>query len=323
MKELRVAVVIPAKNAAETLEKAFQSVLEQELEEQVEICIAVAPSQDSTLDVARKIELDNENVTLVENPSGITPTGLNLAIKKTKAPVIVRLDAHAELGEKYISTALETLKKTGAANVGGRQKPVGTTPFETAVSEAISSRFGAGDARFRIGGKAGEVDTVYLGVFDRNAIENIGLFDETLIRNQDAELNWRLRETGKKIWFQPELVASYKPRSTLTGLAKQYFEYGQWRRHVIRLHPKSIKWRQLVPPLNAIATVLGFIFGFLSTPLFIFPALYAASTISVSVFKAKTFKNFAYLLAIFPTIHFSWAAGFLKGTRLKNSYEAS
>ena len=112
MKEPRVAVVIPAKNAAKTLEKAFQSVLEQELEEQVEICIAVAPSQDSTLDVARKIELDNENVTLVENPSGITPTGLNLAIKKTKAPVIVRLDAHAELGEKYISTALETLKKT-------------------------------------------------------------------------------------------------------------------------------------------------------------------------------------------------------------------
>ena len=117
MKEPRVAVVIPAKNAEETLEKACLSVLTQELEEQVEICIAVAPSQASTLNVARRIELDNENVTLVENPSGRTPTGLNLAIQKTKAPVIVRLDAHAELGEKYISIALEALKKTGAANV--------------------------------------------------------------------------------------------------------------------------------------------------------------------------------------------------------------
>jgi succinoglycan biosynthesis protein ExoA len=318
MKEPRVAVVIPAKNAEETLEKACLSVLTQELEEQVEICIAVAPSQDSTLNVARRIELDNENVTLVENPSGRTPTGLNLAIQKTKAPVIVRLDAHAELGEKYISIALEALKKTGAANVGGRQKPVGTTSFETAVSTAISSRFGAGDARFRIGGKAGEVDTVYLGVFDRNAIENIGLFDETLIRNQDAELNWRLRETGKKIWFQPELVASYKPRSTFTGLSKQYFEYGQWRRHVVRSHPKSIKLRQLVPPLNAIATMSGLVLGFLATPLFIFPALYLASTIFTSAAKAKTINNFAYLLAIFPTIHFSWAAGFLIGVKTKS-----
>ena len=315
MKEPRVAVVIPAKNAEETLEKACLSVLTQELEEQVEICIAVAPSQDSTLNVARKIELDNQNVTLVENPSGRTPTGLNLAIQKTKAPVIVRLDAHAELGEKYISIALEALKKTGAANVGGRQKPVGTTSFETAVSTAISSRFGAGDARFRIGGKAGEVDTVYLGVFDRNAIENIGLFDETLIRNQDAELNWRLRETGKKIWFQPELVASYKPRSTLNELAKQYYEYGKWRRHVVRTHPRSIKLRQLIPPLNALVFFLGLVLGFFWIPLLSFPTLYVAGTFCVTVGKSKTGKDFIYLLIIFPTIHFSWAAGFLKGIK--------
>ena len=318
MKQPKVAVVIPAKNAEKTLEKAFVSVLNQKIEESIEICIAVAPSEDSTLDVAKRIELDNENVTLVENPSGKTPAGLNLAIKNTQAPVIVRLDAHAELEEKYVSIALETLEKTGAANVGGRQKPVGTTPFETAVGMAISSRFGAGDARFRTGGKEGEVDTVYLGVFNRNTIENVGLFDESLIRNQDAELNWRLRETGKKIWFQPELVASYKPRSTLTGLAKQYFEYGQWRRHVVRSHPKSIKWRQLVPPLNAIATVSGLVLGFLATPLFIFPALYVASTIFTSAAKAKTINNFAYLLAIFPTIHFSWAAGFLRGVKTKS-----
>ena len=108
MKDPKVAVVIPAKNAEKTLEKAFVSVLNQKTEEQIEVCIAVAPSEDSTLDVAKRIEIDNENVTLVENPSGKTPAGLNLAIKNTQAPVIVRLDAHAELEEEYISTALET-----------------------------------------------------------------------------------------------------------------------------------------------------------------------------------------------------------------------
>ncbi len=315
MKQPKVAVVIPAKNAEKTLEKAFVSVLNQKIEESIEICIAVAPSEDSTLDVAKRIELDNENVTLVENPSGKTPAGLNLAIKNTQAPVIVRLDAHAELEEKYVSIALETLEKTGAANVGGRQKPVGTTPFETAVGMAISSRFGAGDARFRTGGKEGEVDTVYLGVFNRNAIENVGLFDESLIRNQDAELNWRLRETGKKIWFQPELVASYKPRSTLNELAKQYYEYGKWRRHVVRTHPRSIKLRQLIPPLNALVFFLGLVLGFFWIPLLSFPALYAAGTFCVTAGKSKTGKDFIYLLIIFPTIHFSWAAGFLKGIK--------
>ena len=318
MKDPKVAVVIPAKNAEKTLEKAFVSVLNQKTEEQIEVCIAVAPSEDSTLDVAKRIEIDNENVTLVENPSGKTPAGLNLAIKNTQAPVIVRLDAHAELEEEYISTALETLKKTGAANVGGRQNPVGATPFEKAVGIAISSRFGAGDARFRTGGEEGEVDTVYLGVFDRNSIENVGLFDESLIRNQDAELNWRLRETGKKIWFQPELIASYKPRSTLKELAKQYYDYGKWRRHVVSIHPRSIKLRQLIPPLNALVFLLGIIFGFFWVPSLSFPALYIAVIFFVTTVKSKTVTDFIYLLIIFPTIHFSWTAGFLRGVKIKS-----
>ena len=318
MKDPKVAVVIPAKNAEKTLEKAFVSVLNQKTEEQIEVCIAVAPSEDSTLDVAKRIELDNENVTLVENPSGETPAGLNLAITNTQAPVIVRLDAHAELEEEYISTALETLKKTGAANVGGRQNPVGATPFEKAVGLAISSRFGAGDARFRTGGEEGEVDTVYLGVFDRNSIENVGLFDESLIRNQDAELNWRLRETGKKIWFQPELIASYKPRSTLKELAKQYYDYGKWRRHVVSIHPRSIKLRQLIPPLNALVFLLGTIFGFFWVPSLGFPVLYIAGIFFVTTVKSKTVTDFIYLLIIFPTIHFSWTAGFLRGVKIKS-----
>ena len=318
MKDPKVAVVIPAKNAEKTLEKAFLSVLNQKTEEQIEVCIAVAPSEDSTLDVAKRIEIDNENVTLVENPSGKTPAGLNLAIKNTQAPVIVRLDAHAELEEEYISTALETLKKTGAANVGGRQNPVGTTPFEKAVGIAISSRFGAGDARFRTGGEEGEVDTVYLGVFDRNSIENVGLFDESLIRNQDAELNWRLRETGKKIWFQPELIASYKPRSTLKELAKQYYDYGKWRRHVVSIHPRSIKLRQLIPPLNSLVFLLGTIFGFFWVPSLGFPVLYIAGIFFVTTVKSKTVTDFIYLLIIFPTIHFSWTAGFLRGVKIKS-----
>ena len=314
MTEPSVTVVVPAKNAEKTLEMAISSVLNQKTDEPLEICISVAPSTDRTLQIAERIAGENRNVTIVDNPSGKTPVGLNLAIRNTKGQVIVRLDAHAELfGDSYISKALETMKATGAANVGGIQKPVGATPFETAVGIAISSRFGAGDARFRVGGKSGEVDTVYLGVFDRNSIESIGLFDESLIRNQDAELNWRLRESGEKIWFEPELVAIYKPRSTLNELRKQYFNYGKWRRHVVRAHPRSIKWRQLIPPLNTVLFFVGVILGFFWSALFIFPVSYAIAVFFATVAKSRTAKDFIYLLIIFPTIHFSWSAGFLKG----------
>jgi succinoglycan biosynthesis protein ExoA len=311
-----VTVVIPAKNAEKTIEKAIFSALNQKIDGELEICISVAPSTDRTFEIAKRISMENTNVILVKNPSGKTPTGLNLAIQNTKAQVIVRLDAHAELfGENYISKALETMKTTGAANVGGLQKPVGTTPFETAVGKAMSSRFGAGDARFRIGGKSGAVDTVYLGVFDRNSIESIGLFDESLIRNQDAELNWRLRQSGEKVWFESGIAASYKPRSTLKELVQQYFDYGRWRRHVIRVHPRSIKWRQLIPPFNLVTFFVGGILGFLWAPMFIFPTAYLLSVFFVTMAKSKTSKDFIYLMVIFPSIHFSWAAGFLKGIK--------
>ena len=319
MTEPSVAVVIPAKNAEKTIEMAIFSALNQKIDEPLEICISVAPSTDRTLEIVKRIAAKDNNVTLLENPSGKTPIGLNLAIRNTKARVIVRLDAHAELIEdNYISKAIETMQRTGAANVGGFQRPVGKTPFETAVGIAISSRFGAGDARFRIGGKSGEVDTVYLGVFDRNSIENIGLFDESLIRNQDAELNWRLRESGKKIWFEPELVASYKPRSNLRDLIEQYFDYGRWRRHVVKAHPRSIKLRQLIPPLNTVVFFMGVIFGFIWTPLFIFPAGYVSAVFFATAAKSRTAKDFMYLMIIFPVIHFSWSVGFLRGVQIRS-----
>ena len=118
----------------------------------------------------------------------------------------MRVDGHAELSAGYIRRAVETLRRTGAANVGGVQRAAGTTPFERAVADAMSSRFGTGDATFHYGGTEGPTDTVYLGVFDRAAIEAVGLFDERLLRNQDYELNIRLREAGGVVWFDPRPV---------------------------------------------------------------------------------------------------------------------
>ena len=126
---------------------------------------------------------------------------------------------------------------------------------------ATTSWLGTGGGAYRGGGAGGAVETVYLGVFVRSAIEAVGLFDERLIRNQDYELNIRLRKAGGTVWFDPELSVGYRPRGSWRSLARQYFEYGQWKAVVMRLHPESARLRQLAPPVAVAGIVLSTLYG--------------------------------------------------------------
>ncbi len=306
---------MPVRNEAGDLRRAVTAVRAQDYPGAMEICLAVAPSSDDTEAVAAALASDHDNVTVVANPVGTTPAGLNAAIGATTGEVVVRVDGHAELSPGYIRSAVETLRGTGAANVGGIQRAVGTTPFEHAVADAMSSRFGTGDATFHYGGVEGPTDTVYLGVFDRAAIERVGLYDERLERNQDYELNIRLREAGGLVWFDPELSVSYRPRGSLKDLAQQYFEYGRWKRSVVRRHPRSLRWRQAVPPAVTVAVAAGAVAGIAWRRALALPAGYAAAVAIAAVIAGRSPSSRARLLAIFPTMHLSWGAGFLLANR--------
>ena len=308
-----VAVVVPARNAEATLADAVASALAQKVDGGLEVCIAVGPSLDRTAEVARGLARDDLRVSVVNNPAGVAAAGLNAAIRATTGPLVVRLDAHAVLDDGYVAAAVASLERTGAVNVGGRQDPRGGSPFEQAVGAAMSSRFGAGDARFRTGGLAGPVDTVYLGVFRRSALEAVGLFDDALVRNQDAELNWRLREAGGVVFFDPGLAVGYRPRSTPAALASQYFGYGIWRRVVVARHPRSLRLRQVVPPVVLTGVVAGLAGGWFWAPLFLLPVAYGTAVVVASVAVGRWPGRAVRLLAVFPTMHLAWASGFLVG----------
>ena len=308
-----VAVVVPARDAEATLAAAVATALAQEVDGGLEVCIAVAPSLDETLEVARGLAESDSRVSVVDNPAGVAAAGLNAAIRATTGQVVVRLDAHALLDDGYVAAAVAALERTGAANVGGRQDPRGRSPFEEAAGAAMASWFGAGDARFRTGGPGGPVDTVYLGVFRRDALETAGLFDEGLVRNQDAELNWRLREAGGVVFFDPDLAVGYRPRSTLAALAAQYFGYGRWRRVVVTRHPRSLRPRQVVPPVVLAGVITGLAGGWFWTPLFLLPLAYGTAVVVASVAVGRQPGRAVRLLGVFPAIHLAWAAGFLVG----------
>jgi len=314
--DLAVDVVIPVRNAADRIASAVASVLDQDKAPQA-VVLAMAPSTDGTEDVVRRLVGHYPSVSVVANPSGRTAAGLNAAIATTTSPIVARVDAGSVLPSSYLSRAIATLEATGAANVGAVQVSVGTTPFERAVSAASLSRFGVGGAGYRLGGgEPRPTATAYLGVFRRDALARVGGFDEAFIRNQDAELNWRLQHVESGVWLDPELQVEYRPRSSLTSLMSQYHQYGEWRARTIRKHPESLLPRQLAAP--ALVGALG-VTGLLALagrtgPLQLLAAVYGGATLAASATAGGEVSATERLLLVmvFPGMHLAWGSGFLR-----------
>jgi succinoglycan biosynthesis protein ExoA len=311
-----ISVILPVLNEEPHLAESVSAILSQDYIGSFEIILALGPSRDKTNVIAESLAQRDSRIKLVMNPTGKTAAGLNLAIAASENPVIVRVDGHAKIPNNYLSLAVTILRESGAVNVGGVMAAEGVTKFEIAVSRAMRSALGVGASRFHTGGNAGEADTVYLGAFRREAINAVGGFDERYTRAQDWELNHRLRKNGGKIYFDPRLQVTYRPRPNLKKLAKQYFQYGRWRRVVSRSHPGTVNLRYLAPPFTLLGTITSLLLGFLIDPFFFIPAaVYGIFLLISSILIAKSVREAISLLAIIPTMHFAWGAGFISSTK--------
>jgi glycosyltransferase involved in cell wall biosynthesis len=311
-----ISVILPVLNEEPHLAESVSAILSQDYLGPIEIILALGPSRDQTNVIAESLAQRDSRIKLVKNPTGKTATGLNLAIAASNSPVIVRVDGHAKIPSNYLSLAVSILRESGAVNVGGVMAAEGVTKFEIAVSRAMRSPLGVGSSRFHTGGKAGEVDTVYLGAFRREAINAVGGFDERYTRAQDWELNHRLRKNGGKIYFDPRLQVTYRPRPNLKKLAKQYFQYGRWRRVVSRSHPGTVNLRYLAPPFTLLGTIASLLLGLLIDPFLFLPAaVYGIFLLISAISIAKSVREAISLLAIIPTMHFAWGAGFISSTK--------
>lgn len=307
-----VSVILPILNEELYLRDSVSSILSQDYQGKFEVVLAVGPSRDRTHEIADELHKMDSRVIVVDNPSGRTAAGLNAALQASSGSVIVRVDGHAQIPQNYISIAISLLAKTGAVNVGGMMAAEGISTFEKAVAGAMRSSLGVGASRFHTGGEAGEVDTVYLGVFQKVALLAIGGFDERFTRAQDWELNFRLRSNGGTIYFDPRLEVTYRPRSTIGALAKQYFEYGRWRRVVSRRHKGTINYRYLAPPVALTGFLLSLAMGAAIHSIFFIPAaIYLLFVAGSSIAIARSISQYIYLLAVIPTMHFAWGAGFI------------
>lgn len=329
-----VSYVMPVLNEVTEVRAAVGSLLDQDYTGPFEVILALGPSIDGTNELVAEMSAADPRIRAIDNPVGSTPAGLNVAIRASVHPVVIRVDAHSVLPTDYTRIAVHTLLESGADNVGGIMRAEGRTPFERAVALAYGSRVGLGGTPHHVGGTAGPAETAYLGVFRRERLFDVGLFDEGIKRGQDWELNRRLRQTGGTVWFTPELVVTYRPRPSLKRLVRQFVATGLWRGELARRFPANNGLRYFVPPAMVAAMALGIVAGLvgivgavLGTPLawamlgFVVPVVYLLFVVlgSIAVARRSGLPTLLWLLVVLPCIHVGWGLGFIIGFLTRTS----
>lgn len=323
-----VTFVMPVLNEAGYLRPAVASVLSQEHDGPAELILALGPSHDGTTELAEQLAAADPRIRLVHNPAADIPVGLNLAIRAGRYPTVVRVDAHSELEPGYAARALDTLARTRAANVGGVMRADGRTPFQQAVARAYNSPIGLGGGAYHSGGAEGPAESAYLGVMRGDVLAEVGGFDESIRRGEDWELNLRIRQAGYRVWFDPALAVTYWPRESWLRLAQQFRSTGTWRGELVRRYGRRNSVRFFAPPLLVLAIAAAAIVAALqvtgvltggwalaASVAFLPLVAYALLILAVAVRPGTgaSGRERLWTLAVLPTMHVAWGAGFLVG----------
>ncbi len=313
-----VSVVIPAYNEQRYIRECLDSVFAQDYpSDRVEVIVVDGHSTDGTAGVVRS---EYPRVMLLENRERIVPISMNMGVRAARGEYIVRLDVHARYPSTYISYLIANAKELGADNVGVCCKtlPANGTSKAKAIAIALSTRFGMGDSQFRLGvDRIKEVDTVPFGCYRRGVFDEIGLYDEELIRNQDDELNARLIKHGGKIFLLPGLFVQYYARDTVSKVSKMFYQYGLFKPLGNKKVGAVTTVRQLVP--FAFVTYLLFLVVLLPirpsfTLVFLQPLeIYVLLDLLYSVHVTKSFREYAWLILIYPMVHVSYGLGYWHG----------
>jgi succinoglycan biosynthesis protein ExoA len=325
----KVSIIVPCFNEEATIDQLLQAIVSQTYPvDRLEVIIADGMSTDQTRTIINGFQEKHPTlaVRVIDNTRRYIPSGLNRAIEAARGDYLVRLDAHSIPDREYIQNCINDLEQGLGDNVGGiwSIQPGAPTWMAKSIAAAASHPLGVGDAFYRIGGSSREVDTVPFGAFHRSLIERIGMFDETLLTNEDYEFNVRIRQSGGKVWFDPSIRSTYFARSTLKELARQYWRYGYWKAQMLRRYPGSLRWRQLIPPLFVLALIgLGILslgWNLARLLLVIIVLLYTIVLILAGIQVSMKYKELWLILGLplaFATIHLSWGCALLFGLMVR------
>ena len=318
-----VSIIVPCYNEENTIAVLLEAIIQQTYSQEfIEVIIADGLSTDCTREVIRDFSDQHPAMTvrLIDNPDRTIPAGLNRAIKAAGGEFIVRLDAHSKPYPDYVQRCVISLKEGKGDNVGGIWEILpGNDSWQAgAIANAAAHPLAVGDARYRYSNQAGYVETVPFGAFHKSLIDKIGAFDENLLTNEDYEFNTRINQASGKIWFDPKIRSVYYARSNLLELARQYWRYGYWKARMLRRYPKTIRWRQALPPAFVLSLVV-FLFAsiwlsFARWLIVLELTSYVTILFLIGIQSAFQYKRTSYLIGVplaIACMHFSWGSAFL------------
>jgi len=318
-----VSIVLPCRNEARYIERCIVSLQASTYpKDRIEIIVVDGMSDDGTRQLLMRAAAHDSRIVLIENPKLTAPAAMNLGIARAAGAVIMRADAHCEYAPDYIPTLVTALDEHGADNVGGITKvvPGADTDVAQAIAIALSHPAAVGNSYFRIGASAPRwVDTVPFGCWKRETFQRIGLFDESLPRNQDDELNMRLRGKGGRILLLPNVVTTYFGRSTLGQLARMFWQYGYYKPLTAMRAGRGLKVRQYVPSVFVLALVVAAAWAPVSEIargiLELVVGSYLIVLMAAGLPAAWRFRPGVGLavMAALPVMHFAYGLGFLRG----------
>ncbi|HEX7434161.1 MAG TPA: glycosyltransferase family 2 protein [Anaerolineaceae bacterium] len=318
-----VSIIVPCYNEETTIRLLLEAIFQQTYPRTaMEVLIADGLSTDQTRSKVTAFQINHAQppITIIDNPKRIIPSALNVALEASHGEIIVRLDAHSMPDETYISRCVEALEQHKGDNIGGvwEIRPGGTGWQASAIAAAAAHPLGVGDALYRYTHTAGSVDTVPFGAFRKDLIHAIGPFDETLLTNEDYEFNVRVRQHGGRVWLDPAIRSVYFARSTLAALAQQYWRYGYWKSRMLRRYPKTLRWRQALPPVFVLSLLVLALLApwsglarwllLAEGSLYLLILLAAATQI---VYRHKDVTNLIGAPLAMATMHLAWGSGFL------------
>ncbi len=323
-----VSIIIPCYNEQATISLLLSAICAQTYPlKNLEVVIADGRSTDQTRECIAKFQHSHPELLLrvIDNPQRHIPTGLNLAIRSSRGDYIIRLDAHSVPQADYVARCIDLLEAGKGDNVGGvweiqphsqpGEKP---TWIARSIAAAAAHPLGVGDAFYRFGNQAREVDTAPFGSFKRSLFDRIGYFDETLLSNEDYEFNTRIRQSGGRVWLDPSIRSVYFARPNLLSLARQYLRYGYWKGRMLARYPQSLRWRQMAPPLFALSLAGLCLLSFSWSPagwlFFAEIGLYLLTLLSASLKTASTRRDLSLLIGMplaISVMHLCWGSALL------------
>lgn len=322
-----ISVVMPVYNEEKYIKNCIDSLLMQDYPlDCMEWIFVDGVSTDNTRKLIEGYIKKYPNlIRLFSNPNKTVPYAMNIGIREAKGKYIIRLDAHADYSKNYISKCVYYLDTTDADNVGGVAETKSIGFVGNTIAKMLSSRFGVGNSEFRTNGDSGYVDTVPFGAFRREVFEKWGGYDERLTRNQDNEMNYRIRKNGGKIYLSSDIKLSYYCRDSIKGISSMAMKNGMWNVITMKLCPGSMGLRHFIPLAFLVSIILLPLIGAFWHPiLWLFAVemvLYVTLDCIFSAKQAKCIKEFLLLMLLFPIFHITYGTGSLKGLMMLLSSE--